>query len=147
MFFPPQQLSWSQYPWTSFFLNRLSAASRATYLPAAHHQPRGISATDRQEVQHGHTHFMLCTQSTQRGTIPPYGLSCRFKCFAVTPGENSRCTMSPASAFAIATAAAGHSSAQGEHGKPGRSKDSQLRDRGCFVGNSAIVFCQRHGCA
>ncbi|KAF0038941.1 hypothetical protein F2P81_009425 [Scophthalmus maximus] len=31
----------------------------------------------------------------------------------VTPGENSRCTMSPASAFAIATAAAGHSSSQG----------------------------------
>uniref|UniRef100_M3ZGH3 Ras protein specific guanine nucleotide releasing factor 2 n=1 Tax=Xiphophorus maculatus TaxID=8083 RepID=M3ZGH3_XIPMA len=28
-------------------------------------------------------------------------------------GENSRCTMSPASAFAIATAAAGHSSSQG----------------------------------
>uniref|UniRef100_A0A8C4EMA0 Ras-specific guanine nucleotide-releasing factor 2 n=1 Tax=Dicentrarchus labrax TaxID=13489 RepID=A0A8C4EMA0_DICLA len=35
---------------------------------------------------------------------------------AVTSGENSRCTMSPASAFAIATAAAGHSSSQGEHG-------------------------------
>lgn len=32
----------------------------------------------------------------------------------VTSGENSRCTMSPASAFAIATAAAGHSSSQGE---------------------------------
>ncbi|KAM7392302.1 hypothetical protein PAMA_007423 [Pampus argenteus] len=31
----------------------------------------------------------------------------------VTSGENSRCTMSPASAFAIATAAAGHSSSQG----------------------------------
>uniref|UniRef100_A0A671TRB2 Ras protein specific guanine nucleotide releasing factor 2 n=1 Tax=Sparus aurata TaxID=8175 RepID=A0A671TRB2_SPAAU len=30
-----------------------------------------------------------------------------------TGGENSRCTMSPASAFAIATAAAGHSSSQG----------------------------------
>lgn len=36
----------------------------------------------------------------------------------VTSGENSRCTMSPASAFAIATAAAGHSSSQGRHGKP-----------------------------
>ncbi|XP_035040539.1 ras-specific guanine nucleotide-releasing factor 2 isoform X4 [Hippoglossus stenolepis] len=32
---------------------------------------------------------------------------------SVSPGENSRCTMSPASAFAIATAAAGHSSSQG----------------------------------
>uniref|UniRef100_A0A3B4ZSU2 Ras-specific guanine nucleotide-releasing factor 2-like n=1 Tax=Stegastes partitus TaxID=144197 RepID=A0A3B4ZSU2_9TELE len=30
-----------------------------------------------------------------------------------TSGENARCTMSPASAFAIATAAAGHSSSQG----------------------------------
>lgn len=36
---------------------------------------------------------------------------------AVTSVENSRCTMSPASAFAIATAAAGHSSSQGRHGK------------------------------
>uniref|UniRef100_A0A8D3AK66 Ras-specific guanine nucleotide-releasing factor 2-like n=1 Tax=Scophthalmus maximus TaxID=52904 RepID=A0A8D3AK66_SCOMX len=37
----------------------------------------------------------------------------RYRQTGVTPGENSRCTMSPASAFAIATAAAGHSSAQG----------------------------------
>ncbi|KAG7498956.1 ras-specific guanine nucleotide-releasing factor 2-like isoform X4 [Solea senegalensis] len=37
----------------------------------------------------------------------------RYRQPGVTPGENSRCTMSPASAFAIATAAAGHSSSQG----------------------------------
>ncbi|XP_029025005.1 ras-specific guanine nucleotide-releasing factor 2 isoform X7 [Betta splendens] len=37
----------------------------------------------------------------------------RYRQTGVTPGENSRCTMSPASAFAIATAAAGHSSSQG----------------------------------
>uniref|UniRef100_A0A8C9YZP0 Ras protein specific guanine nucleotide releasing factor 2 n=1 Tax=Sander lucioperca TaxID=283035 RepID=A0A8C9YZP0_SANLU len=37
----------------------------------------------------------------------------RYRQSGVTPGENSRCTMSPASAFAIATAAAGHSSSQG----------------------------------
>ncbi|XP_016894024.1 ras-specific guanine nucleotide-releasing factor 2 isoform X2 [Cynoglossus semilaevis] len=37
----------------------------------------------------------------------------RYRHTGVTPGENSRCTMSPASAFAIATAAAGHS---GSHG-------------------------------
>lgn len=35
--------------------------------------------------------------------------------FSVTSGDSSRCAMSPASAFAIATAAAGHSSSQGEH--------------------------------
>ncbi|XP_032395590.1 ras-specific guanine nucleotide-releasing factor 2 isoform X7 [Etheostoma spectabile] len=37
----------------------------------------------------------------------------RYRQSGVTPGENSRCPMSPASAFAIATAAAGHSSSQG----------------------------------
>ncbi|XP_069369933.1 ras-specific guanine nucleotide-releasing factor 2 isoform X6 [Paralichthys olivaceus] len=37
----------------------------------------------------------------------------RYRQSGVSPGENSRCTMSPASAFAIATAAAGHSSSQG----------------------------------
>ncbi|XP_028317842.1 ras-specific guanine nucleotide-releasing factor 2 [Gouania willdenowi] len=37
----------------------------------------------------------------------------RYRQPGVTSGENSRCTMSPASAFAIATAAAGHSSSQG----------------------------------
>ncbi|XP_041826772.1 ras-specific guanine nucleotide-releasing factor 2 isoform X4 [Melanotaenia boesemani] len=37
----------------------------------------------------------------------------RYRHSGVTPGENPRCTMSPASAFAIATAAAGHSSSQG----------------------------------
>ncbi|KAE8277210.1 Ras-specific guanine nucleotide-releasing factor 2 [Larimichthys crocea] len=37
----------------------------------------------------------------------------RYRQTGVTSGENSRCTMSPASAFAIATAAAGHSSSQG----------------------------------
>ncbi|XP_069022145.1 ras-specific guanine nucleotide-releasing factor 2 isoform X4 [Embiotoca jacksoni] len=37
----------------------------------------------------------------------------RYRQSGVTSGENSRCTMSPASAFAIATAAAGHSSSQG----------------------------------
>ncbi|KAM6976162.1 ras-specific guanine nucleotide-releasing factor 2 isoform 4-T4 [Tautogolabrus adspersus] len=37
----------------------------------------------------------------------------RYRTSGVTAGENSRCTMSPASAFAIATAAAGHSSSQG----------------------------------
>uniref|UniRef100_A0A8C3A6Y1 Ras protein specific guanine nucleotide releasing factor 2 n=1 Tax=Cyclopterus lumpus TaxID=8103 RepID=A0A8C3A6Y1_CYCLU len=37
----------------------------------------------------------------------------RYRNSGVTPGENARCTMSPASAFAIATAAAGHSSSQG----------------------------------
>ncbi|XP_034751957.1 ras-specific guanine nucleotide-releasing factor 2 isoform X3 [Etheostoma cragini] len=37
----------------------------------------------------------------------------RYRPSGVTPGENSRCPMSPASAFAIATAAAGHSSSQG----------------------------------
>ncbi|XP_013870557.1 ras-specific guanine nucleotide-releasing factor 2 isoform X2 [Austrofundulus limnaeus] len=37
----------------------------------------------------------------------------RYRQAGVTPGENSRCTMSPASAFAIATAAAGHGSSQG----------------------------------
>ncbi|XP_053729906.1 ras-specific guanine nucleotide-releasing factor 2 isoform X1 [Synchiropus splendidus] len=36
----------------------------------------------------------------------------RYRQSGVTPGENSRCTMSPASAFAIATAAAGHGSSQ-----------------------------------
>ncbi|XP_063745248.1 ras-specific guanine nucleotide-releasing factor 2 isoform X7 [Eleginops maclovinus] len=36
----------------------------------------------------------------------------RYRQSGVTPGENSRCPMSPASAFAIATAAAGHSSTQ-----------------------------------
>ncbi|XP_074474724.1 ras-specific guanine nucleotide-releasing factor 2 isoform X3 [Sebastes fasciatus] len=36
----------------------------------------------------------------------------RYRQSGVSPGENSRCTMSPASAFAIATAAAGHSSSQ-----------------------------------
>ncbi|KAI4816274.1 hypothetical protein KUCAC02_008606, partial [Chaenocephalus aceratus] len=36
----------------------------------------------------------------------------RFRQSGVTPGENSRCPLSPASAFAIATAAAGHSSTQ-----------------------------------
>lgn len=34
-------------------------------------------------------------------------------------GDNSRTTMSPASAFAIATAAAGHGSSQGRQSKPG----------------------------
>ncbi|XP_033979481.1 ras-specific guanine nucleotide-releasing factor 2 isoform X2 [Trematomus bernacchii] len=34
----------------------------------------------------------------------------RFRQSGVTPGDNSRCPLSPASAFAIATAAAGHSS-------------------------------------
>uniref|UniRef100_A0A667ZB78 Ras protein specific guanine nucleotide releasing factor 2 n=1 Tax=Myripristis murdjan TaxID=586833 RepID=A0A667ZB78_9TELE len=37
----------------------------------------------------------------------------RYRQAGGTKGENSRCTMSPASAFAIATAAAGHSSSQG----------------------------------
>ncbi|KAM3849331.1 ras-specific guanine nucleotide-releasing factor 2-like, partial [Diretmus argenteus] len=37
----------------------------------------------------------------------------RYRQAGVTSGDNSRCTMSPASAFAIATAAAGHSSSQG----------------------------------
>ncbi|XP_020511511.1 ras-specific guanine nucleotide-releasing factor 2 isoform X4 [Labrus bergylta] len=37
----------------------------------------------------------------------------RYRTSGVTAGENSRCAMSPASAFAIATAAAGHSSSQG----------------------------------
>ncbi|KAM6902957.1 ras-specific guanine nucleotide-releasing factor 2 [Xenentodon cancila] len=37
----------------------------------------------------------------------------RYRQSGVTSGENSRCAMSPASAFAIATAAAGHSSSQG----------------------------------
>ncbi|XP_035996525.1 ras-specific guanine nucleotide-releasing factor 2 isoform X5 [Fundulus heteroclitus] len=37
----------------------------------------------------------------------------RYRQSGVAAGENSRCTMSPASAFAIATAAAGHSSSQG----------------------------------
>ncbi|XP_068562498.1 ras-specific guanine nucleotide-releasing factor 2 isoform X2 [Cebidichthys violaceus] len=37
----------------------------------------------------------------------------RYRQSGVSPGENSRCTMSPASAFAIATAAAGHGSSQG----------------------------------
>uniref|UniRef100_A0A3P9PPD5 Ras protein specific guanine nucleotide releasing factor 2 n=1 Tax=Poecilia reticulata TaxID=8081 RepID=A0A3P9PPD5_POERE len=37
----------------------------------------------------------------------------RYRQSGVTAGESSRCTMSPASAFAIATAAAGHSSSQG----------------------------------
>uniref|UniRef100_UPI0037E8D920 ras-specific guanine nucleotide-releasing factor 2 n=1 Tax=Semicossyphus pulcher TaxID=241346 RepID=UPI0037E8D920 len=37
----------------------------------------------------------------------------RYRTSGVTSGENSRCTMSPASAFAIATAAAGHGSSQG----------------------------------
>ncbi|XP_075964805.1 ras-specific guanine nucleotide-releasing factor 2 isoform X2 [Anarhichas minor] len=37
----------------------------------------------------------------------------RYRQSGVSPGENPRCTMSPASAFAIATAAAGHSSSQG----------------------------------
>ncbi|KAJ4926104.1 hypothetical protein JOQ06_008287 [Pogonophryne albipinna] len=36
----------------------------------------------------------------------------RFRQSGVTPGDNSRCPLSPASAFAIATAAAGHSSTQ-----------------------------------
>ncbi|TNM92100.1 hypothetical protein fugu_019112 [Takifugu bimaculatus] len=40
-------------------------------------------------------------------------LCCFFHCPLVTSAENPRCTMSPASAFAIATAAAGHSSSQG----------------------------------
>ncbi|MED6292781.1 Ras-specific guanine nucleotide-releasing factor 2 [Characodon lateralis] len=37
----------------------------------------------------------------------------RYRQSGVTASENPRCTMSPASAFAIATAAAGHSSSQG----------------------------------
>ncbi|XP_037548535.1 ras-specific guanine nucleotide-releasing factor 2 [Nematolebias whitei] len=37
----------------------------------------------------------------------------RYRQAGVTSGENSRCAMSPASAFAIATAAAGHGSSQG----------------------------------
>ncbi|KAK7895472.1 hypothetical protein WMY93_020797 [Mugilogobius chulae] len=37
----------------------------------------------------------------------------RYRQGGVTSGDNSRCTMSPASAFAIATAAASHSSSQG----------------------------------
>ncbi|XP_054916691.1 ras-specific guanine nucleotide-releasing factor 2 isoform X5 [Poeciliopsis prolifica] len=37
----------------------------------------------------------------------------RYRQSGVAAGENSRCTMSPASAFAMATAAAGHSSSQG----------------------------------
>uniref|UniRef100_A0A3Q3AWK1 Ras protein-specific guanine nucleotide-releasing factor 2a n=1 Tax=Kryptolebias marmoratus TaxID=37003 RepID=A0A3Q3AWK1_KRYMA len=37
----------------------------------------------------------------------------RYRQAGVASGENSRCAMSPASAFAIATAAAGHSSSQG----------------------------------
>ncbi|XP_062340308.1 ras-specific guanine nucleotide-releasing factor 2-like isoform X7 [Osmerus eperlanus] len=37
----------------------------------------------------------------------------RYRPAGVQSGENPRCTMSPASAFAIATAAAGHSSSQG----------------------------------
>ncbi|XP_042068939.1 ras-specific guanine nucleotide-releasing factor 2 isoform X2 [Haplochromis burtoni] len=37
----------------------------------------------------------------------------RYRQSGVTSGETSRCSMSPASAFAIATAAAGHSSSQG----------------------------------
>uniref|UniRef100_H3D7P0 Ras protein specific guanine nucleotide releasing factor 2 n=1 Tax=Tetraodon nigroviridis TaxID=99883 RepID=H3D7P0_TETNG len=37
----------------------------------------------------------------------------RYRQAGVTSGENPRCTMSPASAFAIATAAAGHGSSQG----------------------------------
>ncbi|XP_054600064.1 ras-specific guanine nucleotide-releasing factor 2 isoform X3 [Nothobranchius furzeri] len=37
----------------------------------------------------------------------------RYRQSGVTSAENSRCNMSPASAFAIATAAAGHSSSQG----------------------------------
>ncbi|XP_026212222.1 ras-specific guanine nucleotide-releasing factor 2 isoform X2 [Anabas testudineus] len=37
----------------------------------------------------------------------------RYRQTGVTSAENSRCTMSPASAFAIATAAAGHGSSQG----------------------------------
>lgn len=36
---------------------------------------------------------------------------------AVQSNDNSRCTMSPASAFAIATAAAGHSTPQGQNSK------------------------------
>lgn len=39
-----------------------------------------------------------------------------FHCLLVT-SENPRCTMSPASAFAIATAAAGHASSQGRQGR------------------------------
>uniref|UniRef100_A0A096LQ16 Ras protein specific guanine nucleotide releasing factor 2 n=1 Tax=Poecilia formosa TaxID=48698 RepID=A0A096LQ16_POEFO len=49
------------------------------------------------------------------------------KLLVVAAGENSRCTMSPASAFAIATAAAGHSSSQGT-----KEQNSQRR---CLLTN------------
>ena len=55
--FFPQQLSWRRYLWTSFFPKCLLAVSRATCPPVDHLRPRGTSATDSQEVQHGPTHL------------------------------------------------------------------------------------------
>uniref|UniRef100_A0A665UQ13 Ras protein-specific guanine nucleotide-releasing factor 2a n=1 Tax=Echeneis naucrates TaxID=173247 RepID=A0A665UQ13_ECHNA len=50
------------------------------------------------------------------GELPRIDAFCgKLRRSILTSGDNSRCTMSPASAFAIATAAAGHSSSQGEH--------------------------------
>ncbi|XP_076020156.1 ras-specific guanine nucleotide-releasing factor 2-like isoform X3 [Genypterus blacodes] len=49
----------------------------------------------------------------------------RYRQTGVTSGENSHVTMSPASAFAIATAAAGHSSSQG-FGNPEKACDKEF---------------------
>lgn len=111
------QLSWKRCRWTSLSLNHRSSASRGTCLPAVRRQHPDICATGRQEVlcvpvrtPHLHTH-------TPQGSVAGSSqLLTLVFCLSVTSGENPRCTMSPASAFAIATAAAGHSSSQGRQG-------------------------------
>ncbi|KAK1884305.1 Ras-specific guanine nucleotide-releasing factor 2, partial [Dissostichus eleginoides] len=50
----------------------------------------------------------------------------RFRQSGVTPGDNSRCPLSPASAFAIATAAAGHSSTPSFSNSDKHSQDFEM---------------------
>lgn len=106
-------------------------AGRHVSLPLTFNAKTSPLQTDRRYNVYECTHTHTCTHTPteQARVVPSYDISCWvFLCFFFIfwffagGGENSRCTMSPASAFAIATAAAGHSSSQGKHCKPWRSK-------------------------
>uniref|UniRef100_G3N5A4 Ras protein-specific guanine nucleotide-releasing factor 2a n=1 Tax=Gasterosteus aculeatus aculeatus TaxID=481459 RepID=G3N5A4_GASAC len=77
--------------------------------------PEPGPAVGRFDAPHTHTHTHTHTLSI---TVLFWFYSLyRLWVPTVSPGDNSRCTMSSASAFAIATAAAGHGSSQGEYGR------------------------------
>uniref|UniRef100_H3DD50 Ras protein-specific guanine nucleotide-releasing factor 2b n=1 Tax=Tetraodon nigroviridis TaxID=99883 RepID=H3DD50_TETNG len=95
-------------PLSNFGLNHTNASQSATSSPT----PKGTSVLESASLE---KILPDAAQNSEAGDVSPCRSPStprhlRYRQAGVQSGENSRCPVSPASAFAIATAAAGHSS-------------------------------------